>query len=97
MFETIGVGREHCHFCGEYGPVAELYSLVDPPENNVPACEKCIRAAVKAADLLKVLRQAKAKPPKKARTPTKRAPAASRTAPTPLGPYDRDERSEASP
>jgi len=97
MFETIGVGREHCHFCGEYGPVAELYSLVDPLENNVPACEKCIRAAVKAADLLKVLRQAKAKPPKKARTPAKRAPAARRTAPTPLGPYDRDERSEASP
>ncbi len=94
MFERIGIGTGHCHFCGGYGPVAVLFKVGAGVGADVEACEKCIRAAVKAADLLKVLRAAKAKPPKKARNQGKKAPAASRSAPVaaaPIGPYDRDE------
>jgi len=67
MFERIGIGTGHCQFCGTYGPVAVLAADDPGVRPEVESCERCIRAAVKAADLLKVLRQAKAKPPKKAR------------------------------
>ena len=67
MFERIGVGTGRCDFCGTYGLIAVLQHADGNPGENVEACERCIRAAQKAADLLKVLRQAKAKPPKKAR------------------------------
>ena len=67
MFERIGIGTGHCQFCGTYGPVAVLAADDPGVRPEVESCERCIRAAQKAADLLKVLRQAQAKPPKKIR------------------------------
>src|SRR6266545_947592 len=73
MFERIAVDRDHCGWCGEYGPVAVLYGVGDLAGHGVVGCEKCIRAAGKAAELLRVPRQAKASKgkatPKKARKP----------------------------
>ena len=67
MFERITIGRAHCGFCGTWGLVAVLDAPNEKPPVEVATCERCIRAAVKAADLLALVRKAKAPPPKKAR------------------------------
>ncbi len=73
MFEKVGVGRGSCQFCRAYGPVAVLYAEQPNHVGDAVTCERCIRAAQKAAELLRVLRQAKAPKgkatPKKARRP----------------------------
>ncbi len=71
MFERIGIGTGHCDFCGGYGPVAVLQCDDLHGKKDVEACERCIRAAVKAAELLGLIRKAKAGPPKKVRKATK--------------------------
>jgi len=84
MFERITTGRDHCMLCGSWGPVAYLPVKVMPGEVDVAVCERCIRASVKAADLLKLMRDAK--DPKRKRTPNKTRKPASE-APRSTEPY----------
>src|SRR2546426_30695 len=67
MFEAITIGRGHCGYCGEWGAVAILDAPHARPPAAVATCERCARATAKAADLLGLIRKAKAPPPKKAR------------------------------
>jgi hypothetical protein len=84
VFERIGIGTGRCQFCGGWGPVAVLESDVGRQDTNVEACEQCIRAAGKAAELLKVIRAGKAPKPKKAPSKARKP----RTGPPkPIAPY----------
>ncbi|SRR6266705_5205156 len=67
MFERFEVTRARCWFCGTYGPVVGLPAKGTGTDESVDACERCLRATGKAADLLTLIRKAKAPPPKKAR------------------------------
>ncbi len=66
MFERIGIGTGRCIFCGGWGTVAVLATHEDYRTDAVEADEKCIRAAQKAAELLKTIRMAKSPKAKKA-------------------------------
>ena len=80
MFERVELARERCVFCGTYGQVAGLPTTPGDMQGPVDACEKCLRATGKVADLLALLRKAKAPPPKK----TRKGAQSSATAPPPV-------------
>ena len=60
MFDVIGVTRGHCEFCGQYQELAVLPEYPEENGHDTRGCERCWRAAHKAADLLALLRVAKA-------------------------------------
>ncbi len=69
MFEQITLERGHCTLCHAYGLAISL-PLGGHPQLDAPLmCERCLRAGVKAADVLKTLRVARA--PKAKATPKK--------------------------
>ena len=80
MFERIGIELAHCNFCGTYGRAAVLFSESGREAHDVTACERCLRAAGKAAELLKTIRDAKSPKAKKAPSKT-RKPATSHPRP----------------
>jgi len=57
MFERVELARERCVFCGAYGQVAGLHPTPGDMQGPVDACEKCLRATWKVADLLALLRK----------------------------------------
>ncbi len=67
MFEQITIERGHCTLCNGWGLAISLPLGGHPHLDGPLLCESCIRSAVKAADVLKTLRQAKATPPKRTR------------------------------
>ena len=67
MYEQITLERGHCTLCGTWGQCISLPLRNQRRESSTLTCERCLRAGMKAADVLKVLREAKVKPPKKVR------------------------------
>ncbi len=60
MFEQITLERGHCTLCHTYGLAVSLPLGGHPQLDGPLLCERCLRAGVKAADVLKTLRVAKA-------------------------------------
>ena len=72
MFEQITLERGHCTLCHTYGLAISL-PLGGHPQLGAPLlCERCLRAGVKAADVLKTLRVARAPKAKAAPKKTRR-------------------------
>ncbi len=84
MFEQITIERGHCTLCNAYGLAVSLPLGGHPQLDGPLVCERCLRASVKAADVLRVLRVAKS--PKGKRTPNKTRKPASE-APRSTEPY----------
>jgi len=94
MFEQITLERGHCTLCHTYGLAVSLPLGGHPQLDGPLLCERCLRAGVKAADVLKTLRVAKAP---KGKATTNKTRKRRRSDPAPIAPHrDGPEHGEGS-